>query len=118
MRSDATRRFQPLLDAIVADAEHDRGNQTPTRRAQIDRPRRPGRLLPDSCQRFLAGPVVRQFSSRVEDGAVDLAKSRAPVDDPGLRGGHEYQRRGVGRIWDERCSAGDEPQAHGGADRY
>ena len=63
----------------------------------------PCRLVPDARQRLFARPVVGQLArARREHRAVRLAEPRAGVLDPGLCGGREHERRGIGGVRDER----------------
>ena len=76
------------------------------RRAEIDRPAGAGRLAADAVQGFVAAAVIGNLAlARRQHGAVDLAKARPLVLHPGLRGGHERQRRRVGRNRESAASA-------------
>jgi hypothetical protein len=117
MLCDASHRFQPLLDAIESEAQHDCCNEVPARGSQVDRLRGPGRFLPDSRQGVLAAAIVGQASSRLEDGTVDFAETGALIDDTGLSGGREHERWGIRRIRDEWSSAASEHRAHRGGEQ-
>jgi predicted MFS family arabinose efflux permease len=87
---------------LIGTAASVLGNEAAIRRSQIDRPSRSGRLVTDSRQGFIAAPMVGQFTPGLEDRAVDLAETCALVADASLCCRREHQRRGVGRVGDER----------------
>ena len=56
--------------------------------------------------------MVGQVTPGFEDRAENFAETRAFVDDAGLGGRREHQRRGVGRVGNQRLGgAGNEHQA-------
>ena len=93
VRRGSRTRFQPRLEAVVADARHHHGNQMSFGRPKVNRRTGAGSFCTQTGKCFLAGPVVRKSRSALgHHGTEDLAKSCALVDYPCGCCGNQDQR--------------------------
>jgi hypothetical protein len=95
MAGSEPERQRELAEALGCQAWHDHQAQSDPGATEIDRSAVCGRLAKQLMQSLLARAVIRQIGTMVDtESTEDLSKPAPLIDDSGLHGRHEGERRG------------------------